>query len=883
MADFPSAISNSNLWKTTLAPFEGDQFAKERGRLRNSFALFRERAAMLANEIRKDLPDLTIHDITHLDALWEVGSDLAGDGFEITPTEAYVLGGAFLLHDLAMSIAAIPGGMNEIIKDPRWSDIVFAEYEVKYSRAPSESELNNPEQEIKKKALFEILRQIHAEKAEKLAFSHYTTARGEQLFLIEDHELRQAFGKAIGEIAHSHWWSIGDVEKKFTALIGTPHWVTNNSWTVNPLKLACILRAADAAHIDARRAPAFLKAFSNINKASEEHWVFQEKLNKPYLKEDALVFTSGNSFQLEEANSWWLCLETLKMIDRELRGIDALLSDKSLKRFAARRVAGVDLPERLVAYIQTEEWLPINATIHISDLPHIIKSIGGEELYGNNPLVPLRELIQNSCDAVRARRFIEDRESNYGEVVVSLHQDGEQNHILEVRDNGTGMSQNVLTNFLLDFGTSFWSSNKIHEEFPGLQSSGFKATGKYGIGFFSVFMIASQVKITTRRSDAATRDTLVLEFGSGLNGRPILRPAKRSEQLKDGGTHVSLKLNKDPVEKGGILYSQRQGHSVTLKKVCHKIAPALDVDLYCKHDEAKSKIISANDWISIPGKDLLSRMEIIHHERPFSTEECEKFYDRIGNNLTLIKDKDGNIIGRACISLGYYGLRGENIDALGTLCVGGLELSSLSGICGILLGKSERASRDVGRPLVSIDELGEWATGQAKLVPNAWATNEEKASCAQNIRVCGGYTGNLPIARNKEKWISADEIAELTLPDSIVIVDEHSFKTAINNLNEFTWDDNVFITNSFGIPVIFQDNKGLQDFEGELENKLQSPNSLMGAIIDSIAKSWGISVASLLPDRNIIYKRGQHVRIGKSNIGECKARAFVLNKPKQDE
>ena len=65
-----SDSEKTRLWQTSLA-LKGDQFDKARTRLMQSLELFRERAAILAGEISMDLPELTVHDITHIDALWE--------------------------------------------------------------------------------------------------------------------------------------------------------------------------------------------------------------------------------------------------------------------------------------------------------------------------------------------------------------------------------------------------------------------------------------------------------------------------------------------------------------------------------------------------------------------------------------------------------------------------------------------------------------------------------------------------------------------------------------------------------------------------------------------------------------------------------------------
>jgi len=352
MNTLPSVVTNSKLWRETLAPRENDPFGTERERFRTVFKSFRERAGHLANQIRTDCPMLTVHDLTHLDALWEMAAVIAGENYVLTPTEGFVLGGAILLHDLAMSTSAIDGGYNALKRDPRWTDIITSEYQSRFERRPTIEELKEPAREIETTTLFILLRQIHAENAERLAFLEFRSGDRPSQMLIEDTEIRQTFGRIIGRIAHSHWWSLDEVERAFSRQIGAPAWCPPD-WLVDPLKIACILRAADAAQVDARRAPVFLKAISKLPTASEAHWRFQEKLNKPYLNQDALVFTAS-AFKLADAGAWWLCLETLRMVDRELRSVDALFADKRLNRFAARRVAAVDSPERLASYIQTD-------------------------------------------------------------------------------------------------------------------------------------------------------------------------------------------------------------------------------------------------------------------------------------------------------------------------------------------------------------------------------------------------------------------------------------------------------------------------------------------------------------------------------------------------
>jgi hypothetical protein len=876
-----SVFDTTMLWRTTLAsrPKGTDAHEEERDRLRTTFLSFRERCGHLANEIRKDLPDLTVHDLSHLDALWETSSTIVGEGYSLTPTEAFVLGGAILLHDLAMSVAATSGGYTEIKKDPRWADLVTFEYQSAYERSPTPEEIVKPNAQLEKKALFNLLRQVHAEKAEKLAFLSYLSSDKHPIFLIEDTEIRQTFGRLIGQIAHSHWWSIAEVEKAFGRVVGAPHWCPTE-WTVEPLKLACILRVADASHLDARRAPTFLKAISNLSTASEEHWVFQERLNKPYLGEDALVFTSGHAFRLDEAGAWWLCLDTLRGTDRELRSVDALFAERGFPRFAAKRVAGVDMPERFASYVQTDEWLPINAVVHVTDLPGIIQSVGGKELYGQRPDVALRELIQNGSDAVRARRMYEKRNADFGQITVALTET-EGEYWLEVTDTGIGMSKRVLTDFLLDFGKSFWGSPQMQEEFPGLLSSGMKPIGKYGIGFFSAFMIAEHVQVATRRSDMGVGDTLVLEFSLGLSSRPILRPATKKEQLLDGGTHVKLKLKIDPHAENGLLFRGDERPTKSLADLCSDLCPALDTDLYAIEKCSERKVLSADDWQYIDGSELLARMKST--DPRFNEDEVDLYRKKAAENLRPLFDSSGNTVGRALITIGHATHQENLIDLSGVVAVGGLKACYLSGICGVLLGQSIKASRNSAKPIVSDEALKIWADVQADLVANLWSDLRHQAACAQYIWMCGGDTKSLPICIYQGNWVSSDEISAIReIPEEIVIIDEFTIDHELKLVGQYVLEPNTIIVRSSGIPGLLQSKDSLHWPRNLMTSFIWGGGpfivTLGGAVINALSKAWSVPVQSI-KDANELNKE-KDIKIGTIQNREIHARAIRISKPK---
>jgi hypothetical protein len=311
-----NTFETTSLWKAAFLS-RGTGQSDKTEQLRQAFLSFRERAKQLANEIHHHQPDFTVHDITHIDALWGVASLVVSDSFPMTPTEGFVLGGAFLVHDLAMTLAAYPKGIEELKRQPEWKDTIAILLQKTLGRAAAADELLNPGNMIESEATRILLRVFHAKLAEILPSAAWTS--GSTTFhLIDNPDLREAFGVRIGRIAASHWWDTSRVEKEFKHITGAPT-DCPNVWQVDELKLAALLRVADACHLDDRRAPSFLRALRKPMGVADTHWKFQNKLLQPRIDGERLVFTSKSSFSVDDSTAWWLCFDALQTADYELR------------------------------------------------------------------------------------------------------------------------------------------------------------------------------------------------------------------------------------------------------------------------------------------------------------------------------------------------------------------------------------------------------------------------------------------------------------------------------------------------------------------------------------------------------------------------------------
>src|SRR5262249_50899810 len=142
---------------------------------------------------------------------------------DINPIEAFVLGSAFLIHDLGNGLAAYPDGISAMYSSSLWRDAVSIILRRQLCRAPSAQEIQTADEGTKRIATGYVLRALHAQQAEHLAsVSWRDPDSGLQRFLIEDVFLRETYGRLIGRLAHSHWWSIERLRPEFDLSIGAP-------------------------------------------------------------------------------------------------------------------------------------------------------------------------------------------------------------------------------------------------------------------------------------------------------------------------------------------------------------------------------------------------------------------------------------------------------------------------------------------------------------------------------------------------------------------------------------------------------------------------------------------------------------------------------------
>jgi len=155
-------------------------------------------------------------------------------------------------------------------------------------------------------------------------------------------------------------------------------------------------------------------------------------------------------------------------------------------------------------------------------------------LYSNKEIV-LRELISNASDAADKLRFEALANGalykNDSELKIRVAFDRDA-RTLTISDNGIGMSRDEV---IANIGTIAKSGTKeFFNALTGDQAKDANLIGQFGVGFYSAFIIADKVSLTTRRAGA----TEAVRWESAGEGEFTLEDADKASR----GTDIVLHL-----------------------------------------------------------------------------------------------------------------------------------------------------------------------------------------------------------------------------------------------------------------------------------------------------------------------------------------------------
>src|SRR5499427_1466704 len=154
----------------------------------------------------------------------------------------------------------------------------------------------------------------------------------------------------------------------------------------------------------------------------------------------------------------------------------------------------------------------------------------------------LRELVSNASDACDRLRYeaIAKPEllTNGGDLAIHIKPDAAAGTLI-IRDTGIGMDRQEL---IENLGTVARSGTRAFIERLGEVKDGAGLIGQFGVGFYSAFMVADRIEVTSRRAGAAEAWVWTSAGGAGFEVAPA-SDARAAGILR--GTEIVLHLKPD--------------------------------------------------------------------------------------------------------------------------------------------------------------------------------------------------------------------------------------------------------------------------------------------------------------------------------------------------
>lgn len=176
-----------------------------------------------------------------------------------------------------------------------------------------------------------------------------------------------------------------------------------------------------------------------------------------------------------------------------------------------------------------------NISIHTENIFPIIKKF----LYSDNEIF-LRELVSNAVDAVQKIKRLAalgqyNNEVGAGRVAVSFDKDAKT---ITISDNGLGMTAEEIKKYINQI--AFSGATEFLDKFKEAKDAN-ELIGKFGLGFYSAFMVAGQVEINTL---SYQQDAQAARWVCDGSTEFEITPGTRTER----GTDIILHINDDSEE-----------------------------------------------------------------------------------------------------------------------------------------------------------------------------------------------------------------------------------------------------------------------------------------------------------------------------------------------
>ena len=249
-----------------------------------------------------------------------------------------------------------------------------------------------------------------------------------------------------------------------------------------------------------------------------------EKCVKINFNEEELLKIDNPISSVDERNSYENAyidlLKYFEQIENEIKRAKELLNFENVAATYTDRIKP-HLNECLKYNTERYKYLKISV-----DENTVLSELMSNKLYGSSEMA-IRELLQNAFDACQAKSIID---KDYTPKIRISYDNG----VFSIRDNGIGMSTDIIENYFLKAGKSLYKSNEYK-----YSNSQFFHAGQFGMGVFSIFMLTQQIKVTTVSVENTTKEHI---FTMKKRNRYVKIDSGDPVEFKNGHSGTKIEL-----------------------------------------------------------------------------------------------------------------------------------------------------------------------------------------------------------------------------------------------------------------------------------------------------------------------------------------------------
>jgi hypothetical protein len=512
-------------------------------------------AGGMLDRIVETFPTYTLHNSTHASNVARLMGELLGDSGlkKITALEAGMLLLSAYLHDIGMLFHK--NEINDLTKQPEWDEFL--------NRHPEAFIAAKNTRKIPIEIIEWYCRSLHANRV----FSYVNSFPRELL------KWGAIFiGNDLGQLCKSHNSPAKDLLNLETHYLGE----------CDLRFCAILLRLADILDFDGSRSPEMVYRFLELRRRNNFRDAQSDTEWRKHLASNGFRFPIARTvgFELTIAAG-----PDTPAVEHDLRRFldvidDELQACRSVLTTCSDRWQNFTLPRAIDRRGVKSDGYKYGAYRFTLQQDQILDLLMGENLY-EDPYVFVRELLQNAIDTSRHREFLERASGNSAfratPINVSEWDDSEGRRWVRFDDYGVGMNEQIIEEFLLKVGRSYYASPQFKAELIKVRKKiphDFLPISRFGIGLLSCFLVGDRVEIfSVRRTEQGKRDQPIRLSLNGLHGfytlqtLPLaldLMPSVKGDETpsagRDFGTSIAVRL--DPRREQGVfnLKSELERH-----------------------------------------------------------------------------------------------------------------------------------------------------------------------------------------------------------------------------------------------------------------------------------------------------------------------------------